>query len=773
MLRAIKDGWIKGDKRKIAIIALEAMILLGMLAWAVFAPVKTLHIGCEDFVAAGIGDGVYDGSTITIRNAPAQRISVWGYHLKGGAYEVSVKYRAGIEGNRNFQDAAAVFDLETKWPIKFSQIELKDQHTTATGRLWVPMGADCRDLNASVWYRGRGELELESISITEKCIYRYVLVACAALVFLVLDLLYVFFFCGHTVMTEKKKAFLALSGITLAASIPFIADFIIEGHDLFFHLERIVLLGEELKYGQFPVRMFTTANNYYGYPTPIFYCDIFLYVSALLYNCMVPLQTCYQIYIFLINAATCAIAYYVFYRITAQRMLSVLGTALYVLCITRVNHLMIRAAVGEYSAMTFLPLVFLGMYEIYSKQKIESKDWLPLALGMAGVIHCHMITTELIAVDLVLFCLMLFFSTVKAKRIAAIVKAAGVCVLLIAWFIVPFLDYYLTHDIRIGNEVYALQDRGTYLIQLLGVFGTTGNIGANYYGQMGTHPLTIGFPLIVGVVMILVCLVNRQKWKVSEEKNHSVWICFFFIALLNLAMTMQFFPWDIIQMRLGTEPGQLGQFIGSIQFPWRWMTPAAAMLVFCTVSVLAIIQKKDARLYRYSCVVLMLSVAISVGQVYQQYSTQAFLFRTHDQPVDKYMDDLYLLSGTDMDAYRWSEAIVEEGDAQIESYHKEAGVSYLSVANHANEPAQVTLPIYGYRHYHAVDENGQELPIRMGKNDLVSFDVAPGYSGEITVRFVPPAYWRAAEIISLSTAFVLAVAAIWNRYRREKRIAEM
>ena len=60
-------------------------------------------------------------------------------------------------------------------------------------------------------------------------------------------------------------------------------DDIFIGHDLRFHMNRIVGIKEALMDHQFPPKIYPYTNNGYGYASPIFYCDLFLYPFAILY----------------------------------------------------------------------------------------------------------------------------------------------------------------------------------------------------------------------------------------------------------------------------------------------------------------------------------------------------------------------------------------------------------------------------------------------------------------------------------------------------------
>lgn len=101
-----------------------------------------------------------------------------------------------------------------------------------------------------------------------------------------------------------------LAALCLVACLPFTAGIEYVGWDFQFHVERIAQVAAELQNGQFPVRMMTGMLNGYGYANSLYYCDIFLYLPALLYNCMVPLGICYNIYGAVVTVCTCALTYY-------------------------------------------------------------------------------------------------------------------------------------------------------------------------------------------------------------------------------------------------------------------------------------------------------------------------------------------------------------------------------------------------------------------------------------------------------------------------------
>ena len=174
-------------------------------------------------------------------------------------------------------------------------------------------------------------------------------------------------------------------------------------------------------------------------PTRFATVSCFAAARAALQPVGLPLRTCYQVYLFAVTLATCLIAYFSFAKITASRRLGLLGALLYTLSAYRLTCVYTRAAVGEFTAMAFFPLVLLGLYGIYTSDRPRFGDWLPMALGMAAMVQSHLLSCELTALLLILFCLLRLRETLRPARLLAWVKAALLAVGLSAWYLVPFL----------------------------------------------------------------------------------------------------------------------------------------------------------------------------------------------------------------------------------------------------------------------------------------------------------------------------------------------
>lgn len=188
---------------------------------------------------------------------------------------------------------------------------------------------------------------------------------------------------------------------------------------------RIEGLKEGIQSGQFPVRMQPKWLNGYGYAVSIFYGDILLYFPAFLRILGLGVQTAYKYFVFFINILSAGIAYYSFKRLLRDEKMGLLGCMLYTTSIYRLDCIYVRAAVGEYCALTFLPLIITAVYEILwqenRKENLRS-SWLMGVVGFSGLILTHVISTETTVVAVAVFCLVYWKRTFRKNALLQFVK---------------------------------------------------------------------------------------------------------------------------------------------------------------------------------------------------------------------------------------------------------------------------------------------------------------------------------------------------------------
>ena len=247
----------------------------------------------------------------------------------------------------------------------------------------------------------------------------------------------------HPVSRERKLTFLILAGLCLYASAPLFIQSFKQADDLCYHLLRIEGIKDGMRDGQFPVVIYPEALSGNGYLNSM-YPYLFLYIPAFLRLFGVSLAMSYKFLILLANIATVALTWKSFRMMKASRYACLLGTALYILLPYRFTNIYARGALGETLAMTFLPVVIAGFYQVLVG---DQKKWIWLVLGFTGLVESHVLSTAYMAVIFAACCLVFVRELFREKRWLSLLKAAGLTVLLNLWFLVPFLYFYLKENL--------------------------------------------------------------------------------------------------------------------------------------------------------------------------------------------------------------------------------------------------------------------------------------------------------------------------------------
>ena len=766
-----------------AVLLLEAAVLASLAASLFGAPYK-LQLSPADFAneypqIAAVND---DGTALQIWNNSADFVppedkamtfSTTGSAVRSGAYEVTVQYfscQTPDEPTFNALHSAGSLSFASAGnpsAIHADAVILDDCHRTVTTRLWVGYGAKMRDLTATLTY-GEGQLYLYGITLTEQPIYRAARLVGFVLLAALLDLALLLLFArGDENAPARRRRYavpLVLAGIALLASLPLFSNYLYFGHDLDYHLQRITAMAAELSYGQFPVRLTTDSLNGYGYANPLCYCELFLTLPALLYNAWLPLRTCYQVYIFAVTLATAAIAYYSFGTITASRKLGLLGAGLYTLSCYRMVCIYVRAAVGEYTAIAFLPLILAGLYNIYTTERPRFAQWAPMAFGMAALVQCHLLSCELIALLLVVFCLLRLRETLRPARLLAWLKAALLALALSAWYFFPFL--ISTREINLmvnGPLIGKIQGQGTYLVQLFSPFGC--GYGGTADGTSNDMTLTLGLPLAAGFMLVIYCLLRRERWQ-QQETLRRMQTAFGF-AMLTLVLSLRVFPWDGVQNWLGRAAGKMA---GMFQYPWRFLSLGTVLLCLAVLLAVQLLQEKNVRLAKGAAAALAACALLTVGVVQTQITTgmseQAYNVFLNRQPNATTGVGEYLIDGTSGYETIWAQPKPGSEELQLLSYEKRGGKAYLTVENDG-DAADISVPIFNYGHYYAVDEaTGDAYALGTGENARITLNIPAGYTGTIVIAYHAPVYWRAFELVSL-LALIGSVG--WGASQRKKK----
>lgn len=562
--------------------------------------------------------------------------------------------------------------------------------------------------------------------------------------------------------------------IILMASIPLFNNYLIRGHDIYFHLMRIEGLAQGLRAGEFPVRIQPAWYDGYGYAVSVFYSDLFLYPAALLRLLGISLQDAYKVYVVLCNIATTLISGYSFGKIFRKREIGVFGSCLYTLAPYRLVNLYTRGALGEYTGMIFWPLLIYSCILLLNedRNKVQlQKGAVLMGISMAGMLQSHMLTAEIACMVLLLLvivhCRRIFHKEVILAGCGAVAVALG----LSAWFLIPFLDYMLFGRFNINsirNNDIMIQRQGTFLSQVFAIFdnavGQSLDAGA---GTAGDFTQGVGLSLMLSVIILmLLCIWGYLKQE--ERRNRQITITAAGLGVLMVVMSTLYFPWD----RLCRISRIFRYIIVKIQFPWRFTGVAVGLLAVVWCAVLNYTEREYDR--RKKVITICLAVGIlllSVGHFVIDLNQRAERIQVRSiEEMDTFVasGEEYLPVDTILDKLKAQE-LYKDDCVEISDvvYH---GTSItMHVKNTSAQQEGLELPRLYYAGYQALEvmDEGQHFPIEVtdGINHVIKLMIPEQTEGNITLSFREPWYWRLAEIITLLSAGIVIVYTykIWIR----------
>lgn len=573
----------------------------------------------------------------------------------------------------------------------------------------------------------------------------------------------------YPVPFEKKLVWFGIPGLAILASVPLFVDYMIVGADALFHWLRIEALARSISQGVIPARVEAMWLYGHGYANSIFYCDTFLTFPALLRLIGFDMNIAYNTYVFAVNLATALIAYFCFKGCFKDSRIGMFGSMLYTLAPYRIYNIYNRVAVGEYTAMTFLPLLVYGFYRIFTDdpdEKTYKKNWLILTLGYSGLIQSHMLSCEIAGGFTLILCLILIKKVFRRQIFRELLKTVFGTILLNVWFLVPFLDmtasgqYYFSRNA--GNTI---QNRG---ILPANIFYTMQAAGSNSRfheeGLLDTEPIGVGMAVLLGIgAFWLIRAFLREK---QDEKQEKAAMVAFSIGVVGLIVSTSYFPWNAIQ----SWNKVTGMLVAMLQFPTRLTIVPACCMTFVVCAGAALILKSGDRFWKNTYFVILCGTAL----VFSLYQTNDTLMRREGflrLYTAENMGHTILLGG---------EYLPEGAELHL-SYHgalPSAGVEVLSFEkNNLDTVTQLNvdsgegeywleLPMLCYKGYRAQDmDTGERFEIQAGTDQEVRVSLPAGYSGNLHVWYAGMWYWRVAEGVS-----ILFLILIFYVELRQKRI---
>lgn len=349
-------------------------------------------------------------------------------------------------------------------------------------------------------------------------------------------------------MKKRINIYFFIVILSIVISIPlFQENFDIYRDDGVQHICRLMGTYQSITEEQsFPVIMSNFCNSF-GYSWNLFYSPITAYVPLLLHFLTHSFILDLKLFMVFVTILSGIAMYEFVYKVTKNKYTSLLGAAIYILAPYRLTDMYIRMAVAELASFIFLPIIFGGLYGLFSDEEEEKKkNGIILTIGAIGLILTHLIMAMYTAIIGFIYVL-IHIKKLKDKNLLKQLIIIALCILCVtSFFWAPLLEHKLKTQYEVFKE--GRMERTETLIEKK--LDATSLI----YTQKGKMCFEIGLVTLIGLVLTML-VVNK-----IDTRYKKMYIFSIIIGTISIIMTLKWFPFE-----------KLPSILKMLQFSYRML----------------------------------------------------------------------------------------------------------------------------------------------------------------------------------------------------------
>ena len=545
------------------------------------------------------------------------------------------------------------------------------------------------------------------------------------------------------VIKENKwihYAIIVVIGVIL--SIPLCKIQIRDTHDGFLHLLRMLGTNNTFKIGEIPPIVAPYYCNGGGYAMNLFYNPLVTYIPLLIKIFTPTYAMALKIFAGLCIVLSGITMYYFVYQVTKKRSIALFASIIYLIAPYKLGDVYKRFAIGEFASFVFMPLLFIGMYNLFNQ---DGKKHYFITIGAVGLVLTHTVTTFYMAIFCAIYVL-LNVEKFKDKSIFKKIIINVVFILLISMcFLAPMIEAKQLADYAIFDSKI-MSTNGDY------VYSNTIEL-SEFFTDIGKENATT---YIIGVpTFVLMCLTIFTFTKV-DKKYKDFYIVAILFSIISMFMSSKYCPWFV-----------LPDFLCKLQYPWRMMGFFAFFISFVVgVNIYVLLKTlfdKDITRLIVATVIIVLSVAYTLPIV-QQYATDDM--NRDEKWENNVVENPYIYHMSINREYLPTKALylqrtylkdkedkiyILSGDATIVEEEKK-DLSITATLENITEGTVIEFPFFYYPGYEIIleqDGNVVKLKSEESDNGFVSAVVNTDIDNcKISVKYVGTTITYASYIIS-------------------------
>ena len=391
-----------------------------------------------------------------------------------------------------------------------------------------------------------------------------------------------------TYLKQKEiLCYLIIFAVAIIVSLPLLKISLLGTGDTKLHLLRVLGLKNSIENSNFPYIIAPFYCNNFGYATNLFYPQLTTYLPYVLRLFTTSYESAMELFAFITIFLSGIFMYNFTKEICKNKIISLISSIIYITFPYRFECIYERFAIGEFTALVFLPILFQGLYNLINEN--SAKHYL-IVIGTVDLLLCHTITTVYAAI----FCFIYILFNAKKFFKKDILKVCFIdlifIIMITALFTIPLLEHKLSAEYTIFDE-NRMRGTGVDVFDYSATFKQL----LTDSGSDKTVSFIIGFPILFYV------LLGIFAYKNIDEQNKKWYGIFGILSIVSLFMVTKLFPWLIMP-----------KILTMIQFSWR-------MLVFfnlfvspiCAINIYTILEKTNKKtikaIYIIICVILLTS----------------------------------------------------------------------------------------------------------------------------------------------------------------------
>ena len=414
---------------------------------------------------------------------------------------------------------------------------------------------------------------------------------------------------------NKWIHYLIIIIIGIILSVPLNKIQIRNTHDGSLHMLRLLGTADTLEIGQFPPLINQNYCNGAGYAMNLFYQPLVTYLPLLVKLFVPTYMETLKIY-----GAICIIAsgitmYQFVYQVTKKRSIALFSSIFYLIAPYKLANIYSRFAIGEFTAMVFIPLVFLGIYNLFNQDK---KKHYYISIGAIGLMLSHTVTTLYTAI----FCIIYILFNIQKLKDKEIIKK---CIINVIFILLVSMLFWLPLLEATSQADYAIMDDET--MRTTSIYTAYNTISfKQLFKDVGEE---VGTTFLIGIPTIFIILLTPFIIKKVNNKYKDLYLLSIIFSLISVFMASRFFPWQIMP-----------NFICKLQYPWRMIGYFNLFISFvCGINLyltLKYLIKKDS----IKILVIIAFIAISIFSSIKIVSQ--FFYKEGSENLDKEYEDIIL-----------------------------------------------------------------------------------------------------------------------------------